>query len=552
MLQRPLPDFFVTAMNTTVSAPPPNFLRIQRELRRARAYLDASNIAAASAVTESVTQQFPQLGLGWFYRSLAEAADSRLVAALASAEQAAVLEPNRPEIHAHLARCYLLRSDAQPALLAARKAAALPIDEVALIDRVASVLTQFGDAAAALPLFERAIAIDPSNPIVFYNFGSALRALDRRDEALAQFERALELAPGFALAHCAIAELGHRPDGHHHVERIEAARPLLAESTEPMAILDFALFKELDQAGQHGPAANALERANHIMQAIARVDSDREAELFSGLEHHAETLFAAIAAEAATAPTGTPVPIFVLGMPRSGTTLVERLLGNHPDVRLGGEMQDFNVCIKRELGIETGAFIDPQIVARIGEADWQRVGDAYRGRLRERFGDDGYVTDKMSGNSFYVHAIAAALPEARIVHVVRDPLDTCFSIWSDLFGATYPYAYDQDSIAAHYIRYANWMRRCESALPKRILSLRYEQLVSVPGLVTRALYRFCGLNWIEGAEDPTNNAKMVATASAVLVRERIHGRGVGSWQPYAEHVAAMREKLIEAGLIARD
>ena len=149
-------------------------------------------------------------------------------------------------------------------------------------------------------------------------------------------------------------------------------------------------------------------------------------------------------------------------------------------------------------------------------------------------------------------ALDLDVPEARIVHVVRDPLDTCFAIWTDLFGSIYPYAYDQEAIAAHCVRYANWMRRCESALPKRIFPLRYEQLVSVPALVTKALYRFCGLDWVDGAEDPTANDKPVATASAVLVRERIHARGIGAWQRYAQHVAPMREKLIEAGLMSRD
>ena len=540
-------------MNTTAFAPPPNVTRIQRELRRARNYLDMGNPVAASAVTETLTSQFPRLGIGWFYRSLSESADLRYAAAVASAERAAALEPGRAEIFAHLARCHMLRGDAWKALQAARRAAGLTLDEAPLIDRVASILTQFGDAEAALPLFERAVAGDAQNPVFLFNQGTAYRALGRREEALDCFERALAVAPGWSMAHWAIADLERWTPERNHVERIEAARPLLASGSEPLALLDFALAKELDQLGRHGDAAAALDRANAIMRDLVRFDSNWEAELFATLEKQAEGLFAGIAPDpATTGPSDAPVPIFVLGMPRSGTTLVERLLGNHPDVRLGGELQEFNVCVKRELGIETGSFMDQQIASRLGEVDWKRVGDAYRERLRERFGAGGYVTDKLPGNSFYVHAIAAALPEARIVHVVRDPLDTCFAIWADLFGSIYPYAYDQEAIAAHYVRYAGWMRRCESALPKRIFPLRYEQMVSVPALVTKALYRFCGLDWVDGAEDPTANDKPVATAAAVLVRERIHGRGVGAWQPYASQVAPMREKLIEAGLMSRD
>lgn len=537
---------------TSTVAVPPNVIRIQRELRRARNYLDQGNSLAASVVAETLTRQFPQFGLGWFYRSLAEAAEARLLDAVASATRAAALEPDRPEVFAHLARCHMLRGDAHLALLAVRKAASLPMDDVPLIDRVATVLTQFGDAAAALPLFAQAIAIDAANPTLHFNHGTALRVLGQVDEARVQFERAIELAPDFAKAHWAIADLAQTPSEAGRIARLEAARVLLVPDSEPMAILDNALFKELDRAGQYLAAAQALANENSTMRGIVRFDSSREGELFALLDKHADTLLSSIAPDVAATRAEAPVPIFVLGMPRSGASLVERLLGNHPDVRLGGELQDFNVSVKRELGIEAAAFMDLRIAARLGEVDWQRVGNAYRERLRERFGSGGFVTDQLPGNTFYVHAIAAALPEARIVHVVRDPLDTCFGIWSELFGAIYPYAYDQQAIAAHCIRYAGWMRRCESALPKRVFPLRYEQLVSVPGLVTRALYRFCGLDWVNGAEDPYGNDKAVATPNIVQGLERIHGRGVGAWQPYAAHVAPMRERLIEAGLISRD
>lgn len=532
---------------------PPHLARIQRELRRLRDYLGDGNTAAALAVAETLTRRFPRLGLGWFHRSLAELAESRLPAALASAERAAEIEPGRAEIHAHLAHCHILRSDAHRALQSARHAAGLGTEDPVLLDRIASVLTQFGDAEASLPLFERALATAPSNPLFLFNQGVALRALGRIAEAIAAFERALAVAPGFALAHWGIADIGHSTIASNHVERIEAARSLLGAGSEPLALLDFALAKELNDMGRPDAAATALERANAIMRKRAAGNSRWEAELFATLERQAEQIFPLIVPEiAARGPDDAPVPIFLVGMPRAGATLVERLLGNHPQVRLGGELQDFNTCIKRELGIESGSFMDMQIASRLHDLDWNRVGVAYRARLRERFGAGGFVTDKLPGNSFYIPAIAAALPEARIVHVVRDPLDTCFAIWCDVFGAVYPYAYDQDAIAAHYVHYARWLRRCESALPKRIFPLRYEQLVGVPALVTKALYRFCGLDWVEGAEDPTANQKQVATASAMLVRERIHSRGVGAWRTHASQLAPMRERLIEAGLISRD
>jgi tetratricopeptide (TPR) repeat protein len=526
--------------------------RLQRDLRRVRGYLESGNHPAAQAAAESLTRQFPGVALGWFWRSLAEAAVGNLTAAVSFIERAARLDPERPEVFAHAARCHFLRSDAHLALKAAHAAAALSSDNPVLLDQVAAVLTHFGAAGAALPASEKAAELDPKNPLIAFNLGTVYRALGRHDEALAQFERALELAPGLAMAHWAIAESRTWPAQGNHVERMQAARALQGPGSETLALLEFAIAKELDDAGAHDQAFAALERGNAIMRERLRIDHRWEETVFTQLERQVEATLASAAAEPGERVGDAPIPIFILGMPRAGGALVERLLGNHPEVRLGGELQDFNVCVKRELGIETAAFMNEQIATRMADADWQRVGAAYRERLRERFGAGGYVTDKLPGNHFFVHAIAAALPEARIIHVIRDPLDTCFAIYREMFGTVYPFAYEQQAVAGHYVRYAKWMRQCELAKPKRIFPLRYEQMVSVPGLITRALYRYCGLDWVEGAEDPTANDKPVATANPVLVRDRVHSRGIGAWQPYATNLAPMREVLSEAGLISRD
>lgn len=530
-----------------------NVQRIQRALRRAREYLDANNPTAAWMVADGLTKEFPGQALGWFFRSLAELADSRLPEAVASAERARALEPGRPEIGAHLARCHMLRSDAFSAVTTARQAASLPTGDAHLLDSLASILTQFGDAELAVELLDRAIAIDPNQPVLHFNLGHAQRVLGRYGDAKSSFDRAIVLAPQFALAHLAIAELPGECVDLRDVERTEAARQALQDGSEARALLDFALAKHCYAAGEVERAATAWARGNAHLHRHFGFDGAFEAELFVRLDANADALLKDAASEMQTLGVDdAPVPIFVLGLPRAGTSLVERLLGNHPKVRLGGELQDFNTCLKRELGIESGSFMDLQIAERMANADWKRVGSAYRARLRERFGAGGFVTDKLPGNAFYVHAIAAALPEARIVHVVRDPLDNCFAIWRDVFGAVYPFAYDQATIAGHCIRFNAWMRRAESALPRRIFQLRYEQLVGVPALVTRALYRFFSIDFEDGCEDPTRNDKPVATTGSIIVRERIHGREVGAYRAYSAHLEPMFQILTDAGLAARD
>ncbi len=480
---------------------PHEFSRADRDLRRLRQYLETGQFDAAQAAAESLTRAFPQLALGWFWRSLVHQAQGNLTFAVVAAERAIQLDDQRAEVHAHIACCHLLRGDSFLALQSAQRAQALEPKDPIPLDGIAAVFSQCGDHLRAKSLYEQAAALAPEHAAIAVNLGNTLTQLGEFDAAEAAFERALSVAPRQAEAHWALAQLRPWTETDHHLDRLDRLLAHSRPGSSEAALIDFARAKELDDLGRVDTATEALQRANQAMQQRLRFSLAADARVFDALDAVAGSLIdAAPADRAATNAAGSPTPIFIVGMPRSGTSLVERLLGNHPEVRLGGELQDFSVCVKRELGLDGRAFVDDHIIARLPGIDWARVGDAYRARLTERFGRGGYVTDKLPGNHAYVAAIAAALPEARIVHVVRDPMDTCYAIYRQMLGAVYPFAYDQEILATHYVRYAAWMRRCESGLPKRIFPLRYEQLVSVPGLVTRQLYRYCGLEWVDGGK----------------------------------------------------
>ncbi len=526
--------------------------RAGRQLRRVRQYLDDGQSEAAMASAESLNRDFPELAIGWFWRSLVHMALGEFATAIAAAERALAFDDQRAEVHSHLARCHLLRGDAHLAMLAAERALALNLEGVALLDGLGTVLSQCGDQARAVALHERAARLAPDHPGIAFNLAISLRLLGRIDAAVSVLERVLAMAPNHAQAHWTLAQIRTTQGDAQTVAQLanayKAARPDSIEA----ATIDFARFREFDAAADHTSAAVCLLRANAVMQRSLRFNSERDAQLFERLERHLSDMVAATSNAVPETPTDTgPVPLFIVGMPCSGTSLVERLLGNHPEVQLGGESQDFNVCIKRELGLEIPAFIDERIVERMGDIDWSHVGAAYRERLRTRFGNAGYVTDKLSGNYAYVAAIAAALPEARIVHVVRDPMDNCYAMFRHSFGAVYSFAYDQQKLAEHYVRYARFMRRCESVLPMRVFPLRYEQLISVPTLISRQLYRYCGLEWFDGAQDPAGNDKPVATATRIDVCRHGNSHGIGAWAPYATQLQPMRKVLADAGLVAR-
>jgi hypothetical protein len=245
-------------------------------------------------------------------------------------------------------------------------------------------------------------------------------------------------------------------------------------------------------------------------------------------------------------------PIFVVGMPRTGTTLVERILASHSDVASAGELQTFGVCVKRAAGTRSPRVLDPETVEAAAAVDFRAVGACYLDGIRPfvAAGTRRFV-DKLPLNFFYIGFIHCALPHAKIVCLERDPLDTCLSNFRQLFAVGFPYyryAYDLADIADYYIRFRQLIAHWHRVLPGVVLEVEYERLVANQERETRRLLDFCGLDWQEACLDFHRNPAPVATASAVQVREPLSPRSIGRWHRYAAELAGLRERLRAAGI----
>ncbi len=238
-----------------------------------------------------------------------------------------------------------------------------------------------------------------------------------------------------------------------------------------------------------------------------------------------------------------PRPVFIVGMPRSGTTLLERVLGNHPDVADAGELNDILWQLRWCADLAGDKFLDLALARKAESIDWPELGRRYLAHTQWRAGGKAVYTDKMPANFTNVAYILRALPQARIVHMVRDPMDTCFSNLKELFAGAYPHSYDQVEMADHFRRYRMLMAHWHKAFPGRILDVRYGELVEAPERVAREVVDFCGLPWHEGMTAIENRTGTVATASAAQVREPIHQRYVGQWRRYEAHLGPLRERL---------
>jgi Sulfotransferase family len=243
-------------------------------------------------------------------------------------------------------------------------------------------------------------------------------------------------------------------------------------------------------------------------------------------------------------------PIFIVGLPRSGTTLVDRILGSHSAVFSAGELNHFALCIVDAVRLKSGAARLPrrELVARSADLDFAAVGRDYLERAHGAAAPGVRFTDKMPLNYLYCGLIRRALPRAKIVHLTRQPLAACYAMYKTLFRDGYPFSYDLGEIGRYYIAYRRLMDHWQAVMPEGIHTVSYEALVADQVGETRKLLDFCDLDWQDSCMDFHRNSSPATTASAVQVRRPLYDTSVSQWRNYAAQLAQLDSQLRAAGI----
>lgn len=405
--------------------------------------------------------------------------------------------------------------------------------------RLARLRQRLDENAEALPLIERAAATGANDPVSRFDYGVQLYFNGRLEEAERQLETGLCEQPTLGRAALALARLRKWTEDHNHVGLILAGLKRVAQGTRDHAALLFALYKELEDVGRDEYAWKVLAQGNAVMHARRPWDAGAHA-------RYLDRLLAACDADR-VAPQGAvnpgPQPIFILGMPRSGTTVLERMLGNHSRVAQAGELIDFGMQL--HWAADTASTHSDAFISRIPDLDLAEVGQRYLAQTRWRARDKTFYIDKQPPNWVLAGLIHAALPGARILHLVRDPMDVCFSNWRAFFGDTYSYSYAMDTLTAYYRGYRRTLQHWHAVMPGAILDVPYAELVREPDATLRKVLDFCGLAWESGCSDITRNAAPSATLSAAQVRSPVHDRAFGEWRRYAMHLSGLESALAD-------
>ncbi len=460
------------------------------------------------------------------------------------------ISPRHPETHNNLANVYQRQGQTELAITHYKTAIEIRPDYADAYGNLGNAYLVLNRLEESIEENRRALELKPERFGSHNNQGVAYQALGRFEEAEAAFGRALELAPREASVHLNLANMGSFKPGDRRLPGLQRlVDEIDALDNKNKTAANFAMGKALSDLKQYDEAFQYLLKGNALERQSFVYDEPQRLAMFENIK----TIFSRDFIKTKSGGGDRSwSPIFIVGMPRSGTTLMEQVLASHSKVFGAGELETFKEAIGECVNSSGILPAYPELVSALSSDQIRQIGNTYTTRARALAPDAERIVDKMPLNFIFVGLIHLALPNARIVHIQRDPLDTCVSCFSLLFTGSQPFAYDLAELGRYYRGYEGVMNHWHKVLPPGVLTdVQYEDLVDDIEGEGRRILSHCGLEWEDACRDFHDTKRTVRTASLMQVRQPVYRRSIGSWQRYAKHLGPLAEALgidIEARL----
>jgi tetratricopeptide (TPR) repeat protein len=500
------------------------------------------DFAGAAAAAADCRIAWPSDKAGWLLGSFAALLADRQENALELIEECLTANPHDVQCLLQKAECLMALGRRSDALAVAEAATAGAGADPGALDAVGELLVHAREHARALDVYDRAVAAAPADTRLTAKRAVLHTYLGNFERAALDHQTVLALRPGDAEALKGLSELRPQTPDHNYIAAMAARAADTRLAPREAAILHFGLAKSYEDLGQyaaswqHVSTANRIERARvQYEPATDRAVIDRIIEGFPALE-------------APAADTTGERPIFIVGLPRTGTTLIERIIGSHSQVDSAGEL----TALSEAIGITAGRAA-PQArnwldyVATFPRLDASSIAREYLKRCRSMRGSRPRFSDKNPVNFFYCGLILRAFPRAHIVHVTRHPLAACYAIYKTQFDGTYPFSYDLEELGDFYIGYHRLMAHWHRVLPGRMLDVAYEDVVTAQEAATRRLIGYLDLPFEAACLDFHLNPASTTT-STTQVRQPVYDSSLHQWKQFAAQLAPLRARLEKAGI----
>ena len=522
-----------------IMSPPVSKDPVEALLDRIEALLRGGQLKEAEQGSRAFMTQHPGRYEGYVLLGRALQKQGRLRAALEAALAGRERAPTHPAAELLRIECLLQLGELAPGLEALDLLRDRAQGHSRLLQDVAQLYSHVNRHAEAEVCYAQAAALTPDDPATLYNWSTALTGLGKLDAAEHCLDRVIALAPGDSDAYYNRSTLRRQTRERNHVAELEARlhTPGLARLTQ--VPVGYALAKELEDLGEYSQAFAALRgAADARRQSLSyQVETDVQgmADICRGFD--AQYFIRPGAGHADSRP------VFIIGLPRSGTTLIDRILSSHSAIESRGESSDLGATVMR---LASPARNKRELIEHAAQLDAALIGREYCARLPHSA--RAHLSDKTPVNFLYTGLIAKGLPGARIIHVRRHPMDVCYAMYKTLFRMAYPFSYSLDDLARYYLAYRGLMEHWRTLLGPRLIEVDYEDMVAHQEATTRRLLEQCEWPWESSCLSFHKNETPSLTASAAQVRQPIYSSSVGLWHHYEQELEPLSIRLRNAGI----
>lgn len=512
-------------------------------LREGFLFLSRGQLDQASACCRRLLGAKPDLVEAHFLVGLIALEMKQTWTAVSAFGSVTKLQKDHGAAWAHLAQLFMGAGQPGRADAALAKAVENHDGNPTVMDLIGNVHGQLGDQEEAEKWITRATKKAPDNVPFLVNLATNHTFLGKLDKATTLLDRILSLQPGNANAHWILSNV-RKAKSRDHVEILRDLVKKRHQKPQARAFLNYALGKELEDLEEWDEAFEAFANGAHARRQTLEFDETSEIEMYQSLEDTYTSDWLP------DKPVGhdDASPIFIIGQPRTGTTLVERVITSHSFVHSAGELRQFATGLRRLIDYREPKRFSAKLVEAGARVDCLKLGKAYIATTKKIRGTTPHFVDKLPSNFIYLPLILKALPRAKIIHLQRNPMDACFASFKQLFADAYPHSYDQAEMARHHARYVHLMAFWRERFPGRFFDIPYEDIARDLEPKARALIEYLELPWEDACLEFHKQDAAVTTASAVQVRQPAHTRSIDRWRRYEKQLALMHETLIQQGV----